>query len=58
MAAGKAVTGGSVKGKVYGGKIRNSKAASAAATPAVGEDDPYKASAQKIALDRFNAAMR
>ena len=66
MAAGKPVLGGSVKGKVYGGRIRTPAGAAAAApgmvavaaTPTVGADDPLKASVQKVALERFNSAMQ
>lgn len=58
------IAGGAVKGKVYGGKIRTPGVPGYApgSTPqsdskAEGEDS-YKASVQRVALERFQAAMK
>jgi len=44
---------GAVKGKVYGGKVRTPGGGGSA-----GDSDPFKASVQQVALDRFKAAMQ
>lgn len=51
--------GGAVKGRVYGGKVRGVPGAAAKEKDANGDGaaDPFKASVQKVALDRFKAAM-
>ena len=64
--AAAAAATGSVKGKVYGGKIRTPGVpgyAPGSAPPSgsggAGEgEDSYKASVQRVALERFKAAMK
>ena len=65
-AAAAAAATGSVKGKVYGGKIRTARLAGyppgsvpPSTSGGAGEgEDSYKASVQRVALERFKAAMK